>query len=194
MLTAFLFWHQDWQYSVPAVRPVGLQQPAVGDRILLSLAGLNFDKSRPLFLHFFNLNCPCSRFNLDHVRQLIRRHGGEVRFIAVLQGEGGRARLQSEFEKLKLGVESVVDETGAWAEATGVYATPQAVLIDRHERLYFRGNYNLSRYCVGRETEYARIELESILAGRPARGEDAASATAYGCPRPRMIRGGGNSI
>ncbi|MSV30625.1 MAG: AhpC/TSA family protein [Bryobacterales bacterium] len=189
MLTGFVFWQQDWQYSLPAVRPAGWRQPAVGERILLPLAGLTLDKSRPLFLHFFNPDCPCSRFNLDHVRQLIRRHRGDVRFIAVLQGEGGSALLRAKFEKLNLGVESVADETGAWAEAAGVYATPQAVVIDRNERLYFRGNYNISRYCVVPGTEYARIALESILAGLPAKPEDPGAAISYGCPRSKIAKG-----
>jgi hypothetical protein len=192
LLTGLVFWHQDWQYMLPTIRPAGLRQPVLGERIQLSRVGLAFDGGRPVFLHFFNPDCPCSRFNLEHVRHLIRRHRDEVRFVAVLQGEGGRERLNAAFAKLKLGIESVVDETGAWGEATGVYATPQAVLIDRNERLYFRGNYNLSRYCVEPETEYARIQLESLLAGRAAMPEARAAAISYGCPRSRTNKGTGN--
>ena len=192
LLTGSAFWYQDRQYSVPAIRPAGLRQPDVGERIPLSSAGFKFDRSRPLFLHFFNPGCPCSRFNLEHVRQLIRRYHREARFVAVLQGEGESARLKTEFDKLDLGIESVVDETGVWGQITGVYATPQAVLIGRDERLYFRGNYNLSRFCAAPETEFARIALESMLAGRPAKPEDPAAATAYGCPRSGMTMKGGD--
>lgn len=91
--------------------------------------------------------------------------------------------MKQAFEKLNLGIESVVDETGSIGQEAGVYSTPQAVLVDVEGRLYFRGNYNVSRYCAVRETEFARIALESMLAGKPAQPLTAAAATAYGCPR-----------
>jgi len=183
MLTGLGFCHQDLQYSTPTARPAGLDQPGAGERIYLPWAGLRFEAGKLLFLHFFNPDCPCSRYNLDHIRTLMRRHRSEVQFAAVLQGEGGNERLRAAFDRLGLEIESVVDETGLWGEVTGVYATPLAVLLDRNQRLYFRGNYNLSRYCADPETEYARIELESILAGRPAKPESPTASVSYGCPR-----------
>lgn len=180
------FWYQDWQYSLPTTRPAGLDQPAIGER--LSLHGLPKSDGRPVFLHFFNPDCPCSRFNVDHVRELIRKHGSNVRFIAVLQGDGNSKLLQASFEKLDWGIERVVDESGAIGRAAGVYATPQAVLIDGGNKLYYRGNYNLSRYCADPATEFARIALESMLAGKAARPMDPAEETSYGCPLPRSRR------
>lgn len=163
-----------------------------GELVPLFNVGLAFDTSRPLFLHFMNPDCPCSQFNLDHLRQLVRRNRDTVRFIAVLEGTGGPARLREAFGKLNLPVEFVVDEAGEWGTATGVYATPQAVLIGADERLYYRGNYNLSRYCAVPETEFARIGLESLLAGRPSRPEDPAAANSFGCPRSIVATSPGN--
>ena len=179
-----VFWHQDWQYSMPAVRPADLQQPDMGAKLALASVGMPAEKSKPIFLHFFNPDCPCSRFNIEHVRALIRRHHRNVRFIAVLQGEGGARRLAGSFRKLDLGIESIVDEHGEIARLTGVYATPQAALIDPNGRLYYRGNYNLTRYCTSPETEFARIALDKMLAGRPSEPVNIAASTAYGCPRP----------
>jgi hypothetical protein len=174
------FWRQDWQYSLPTPRPDGLQQPSIGAEI--HLASLGRASEKPVFLHFFNPDCPCSAFNVDHIRWLIQRFGTDVEFVAVLQGEGGPERLRSEFEKLHLGMKSVEDSGGEVGRATGVYATPQAVLLDRRGRLYYRGNYNLSRYCSVPETEYARLALEALLAGKPPRPVEPGAATAYGCP------------
>jgi hypothetical protein len=192
LLMGFGFWYQDRQYSIPTVRPAGLHQPMPGELVPLSNTGLAFDTTRPLFLHFFNPDCPCSRFNLDHLRQLVRRNSNAVRFIAVLEGAGEPARLMEAFGKLNLPIESVVDDEGKWGEVTGVYATPQAVLIGPDRRLYFRGNYNLSRYCAAPETEFARIALESLLAGRPSQLEDPAAATSFGCPRSIFAASRGN--
>lgn len=187
-LIAAAFWQQDWRYSLPTPRPSDLRQPEIGERLRMSSAGVSIRGRGPLFLHFFNPDCPCSRFNLDHIRSLIQKNKGKVRFVAVLQGEGGAQHLTEAFQKLGLGIESVVDEDGAVGRLTGVYSTPQAVLIDGSERLYFRGNYNSSRYCTSVESEYARIALESMLAGKASKAVDPGAAISYGCPLPRKNR------
>jgi hypothetical protein len=168
------FWQQDWQSSIPTARPAGITQPLVGEQVSLKLTS-----PKPLFLHFFNPDCPCSRFNVSHLRELIRRHGQDARFVAVLQGDGD---IKGAFDKLGLGIEAVTDKNGALALATGVYATPQAVLIEPNGRLYYRGNYNTSRYCTNGETQFARIALESLLSGRPPSPLTPAASTAFGCP------------
>ena len=179
------FWYQDWRYSLPTPPPKGWTQPALDARI--DLRGTSLDraglKDRPLFLHFFNPECPCSRFNIDHVRTLIRDHGSTVRFVAVLQGERAATLQRSSFEELRLGIDSVVDEDGRLGALTGVYTTPQAVLLDSRGGLYYRGNYNLSRFCTAPETEFARIALESLRSGRSRAPVPPAATTAYGCPR-----------
>lgn len=173
------FWVQDWQYSLPTPRPARLAQTHLGHP--LRLAGLSAltrpADGRPLFLHFFNPSCPCSRFNLDHVRRLVHDHGTRVQFVAVI--EGGTPRTVR-----NLPMPSVADADGAIARACGVYSTPQAVLLDAGGSLYYRGNYNTSRYCAGRSTEFARLALESLLASRPSAASPHAATLAYGCQLP----------
>src|SRR5438067_11194706 len=87
----YVFWLQDWKYSLPTPKPQGLHQIAVGSKPPLpsALARLRRDAAgRPLFLHFFNPDCPCSRFNEDHVRALVRDNGATTRFVAVVEPEG----------------------------------------------------------------------------------------------------------
>ncbi|MBI2687624.1 MAG: TlpA family protein disulfide reductase [Acidobacteria bacterium] len=186
---ATAFWYQDWQYSLPVARPADLYQPAIGSRVSLRHLGFSTNTNQPVFLHFFNPDCPCSRFNLDHIRELIRRHRNDVRFVAVLQGDKPTADLQQAFDDLELGVDSIVDTSGELGRVMGVYATPQAVLIDGKGRLYYRGNYNLARYCADPATEYARIALEAMLAGKsPSPMPDGVNA-ALGCPLPKRKQG-----
>ena len=183
ILIGYSFWQQDWQYSLPTPRPQGLDQLAIGETVDLASTSLPSDISRPISLHFFNPGCPCSRFNVDHIRSLIQSYKSKVRFIAILQGD--EPHLSEAFSKLGLNIESVVDSDGSIAKATGVYATPQAVIIDQQNRLYYRGNYNASRYCAIKETEFARIALETLLDGKPPPQIPAAASTAYGCPLPK---------
>ncbi|MGH9425529.1 MAG: AhpC/TSA family protein [Terriglobia bacterium] len=186
-LTGTLFWYQDWQYSLPTPRPNGLMQPRVGERLSLppALARLVERTRKPVALHFFNPDCPCSRFNLDHVRTLVQRYGSHVEFVAVLQGknDGHPDTLLKAFRKTHLEVLALPDLAGSIARACGVYSTPQAVVING-TKLFFRGNYNLSRYCATRETEFVRIALDALLAGKapPKFGEP--SSLAYGCELP----------
>lgn len=183
------FWFQDWQYSLPTPRPPTLRQPSVGTRLALP-AGLAShwipQDERPLYLHFFSLDCPCSRFNLDHVRELVAKYGKTVRTIVVLQTEDAPASLRG-FQKLNLPVEVVADEGGTIAAAYGVYSTPQAVLLDSEGRLYYRGNYNIARYCADPKTEFVRLALDALTAGKPVPSFPAAASRAYGCALPANL-------
>ncbi|HEV2202751.1 MAG TPA: redoxin domain-containing protein [Bryobacteraceae bacterium] len=186
-LVIAVFWYQDWQYSLPTPRPQDLKQPVLG--MVMSVAEVlpgtaKHDPSRPLLLHFFNPNCPCSRFNLDHIRELTRSYGERVNIVAVLE-EDSPDRLKEGFRKTGLPIEAVVDSNRTLATALGVYSTPQAVILDARGALVFRGNYNSSRYCVDRRTEYARIALDAFLAGRPQPTLEPAAVIAYGCPLPK---------
>src|SRR5215467_8413353 len=123
-LVVAVFWYQDWQYSLPTPRPATLKQPALG--MVLSVAEVlpgpvKRDPSRPMLLHFFNPGCPCSRFNLDHIRELTRAYGNRVNIVAVLE-EDSSEKLASGFRKLGLPIEAVVDSNRALATALGVYS------------------------------------------------------------------------
>jgi len=190
-LVATTFWYQDWRYSLPTPRPSGLEQLALGARVPDSIrAELGPDDGRPVFLHFTSPFCPCSRFVLDHVRELVRAHGREVRFVAVVRPED-----DSEAEPLApdltgLGIEQVADVGGRIAAGLGVYATPQAVVVARDGALWYRGNYNASRYCTSPGSAFARLALEALLGGVPRPAVPEAAARAYGCALPARRPGG----
>ena len=142
-------------------RPVALP-PAV-ERLRAARPG------RPLLLHFFNPSCPCSRFNVDHVRALSSRFQADVTVVAVL-AEGEPATMRAAYRALQLDVPHYVDADRRLADALGVYATPQAAILDGAGRLYFVGNYNRTRYCRDRDTEFARLALEAVVAGGATAG------------------------
>lgn len=195
-LTAIVaaFWYQDWRYSLPTPKPATWQPVPLGARVELPQAVMDWApgvEQQPLFLHFFNPDCPCSRFNLDHLRELVHAYRHKARFVAILQGEDS-ATTQKRFADLDTGIPGVPDVDRRIANACGVYSTPQAVLLDSDQRLLFRGNYNVSRYCTERSTAFARIALESALAGQVVPGFPTAATTAYGCELPQAWRPGKN--
>jgi hypothetical protein len=190
-LVAWVFWEQDVRYMLPTPRPPGLVQPGVGSALPAGqwLARLGVaPRGLPVHLHVFNPDCPCSRFNADHVRELARTYGDRVQFVGLIQvpEDTARADAAAAALALELGMPLAIDEGGAIARAAGVYSTPQAVLVDAAGGLVYRGNYNLSRYHVDRRTEHARLALEALV-GEPAAFTDP-GAPAYGCELPRAAR------
>jgi len=178
------FWYQDWQYSLPTPRPEGLAQPSLGTRVdLETLIGRQSD-GRPVVIHVVNPDCPCSRFNRDHLRTLVRRFGDRVRFVALVQGSDDAPALEQAFAEWDVDIPVVADPGGRKAARLGAYSTPQGVIVGGEGRLYFRGNYNSTRYCADARTEFVRIALEASIAGQalPAMPSDA--TVAYGCPLP----------
>src|SRR5688572_6194173 len=80
---AVLFWRNEWVYNLPT--PVPAQYVAVnaGERIDLS-SMLPQKTDKPVFLHFFNPTCPCSRFNMPHFKELVKEYGDAVNFSIVV--------------------------------------------------------------------------------------------------------------
>jgi hypothetical protein len=191
MFAGYTLWEQDWKWGLPTPRPAGLRQPAVGAPLDLPealAARWSPATARPLLLHFFNPVCPCSRFIQDHVRDLIRVHQGRVTIVAVIEPEGEPVAAQAVARaERELGVPVLLDADGSIASRLGVYSSPQAVVVTPGGTLYYRGNYNLARYCTDSRTEFARIAIEHVLAGDPKYDAPAQARIAYGCPLPSTL-------
>jgi hypothetical protein len=147
-----------------------------------------------MVVHFFNPDCPCSRFNLEHLRRLVERFGDRVQFVAAVQADDDRdaAELEDALAALDLRLVHFVDRGAAVARAAGVYSTPQAVVLARDGRLVYRGNYNTSRYCTDPRTEFVRIALDHLVdpappPGAPLAGALESSPPAYGCRLPADV-------
>ncbi len=179
------FWRLDLRYALPTPIPHAHTAVVPGEVVELppELASRELRSGRPTLLHFYNPECPCSRFNLDHVRELAARHAGAARFVAVLECEPDESSdvLESLLEHFD---QAVFDPSGRIAAAVGVYSTPQAAIVTSDQKLFWRGNYNTSRYCSNRESEFARVALERACAGKAAPPPDERAQTAWGCPLP----------
>lgn len=187
-----VLWDQDLRYSLPTPVPEDLEPPILGTHVLADArvaALLAHHRGRPLLVHTFGAECPCSWFNADHVRNLAHDYGDRVDFVGLVVGPDAREALEA-FAEQDLGFPAIVDVDDRIAHALGVYATPQAVLLDGKGRLDYRGNYNLSRYCIDPLTEFARIAIDALLAGRAAPQFSAAAAIAYGCSLPTDLEPG----
>jgi thioredoxin-related protein len=175
-----LFWYNEWQYSLPTPVPEHYNAVFIGKKIEPD-EKLVFKNNKPLFLHFFNPDCPCSRFNITHFKSLVKQYGSKVNFAVVLLSDKyyNAKAVQKKFD---LNVPVVIDPDIALK--CGVYSTPQAAIINTNQKLYYRGNYNQSRYCVNEKTEYAKIALDGLLQHNQHLVFNQVALRAYGCTLP----------
>jgi len=174
---AWSFWQQEAQYVLPTPVPTGYKPIAFDQKLDLS-AWYKNSEGKPLFVHFFNPYCPCSKFNTPYFVSLSKQYGSKVKFLVVVP-EGITEEETRDFVGNDL--EIIIDTVGMLASAAGVYSTPQAVIIDEDNLLYYRGNYNKSRYCSAKESNYAEIALQSLLNNQIQPTFDPWATTAYGC-------------
>lgn len=178
-----LFWQQELKYVLPTPVPASYRPVAPLSKIETSFLPVRVS-NQPVFLHFFNPDCPCSRFNLQEFKKLARAHSDEVQFVVVFQTDEA-VSAEDLKKKFDLTVPALIDADKRVATACGVYSTPQAVILDQEQRLYYRGNYNKTRYCTARHTAFAQLSLEALLAGQATPYFGELSSKAYGCELPK---------
>jgi len=175
-----LFWYNDWVYQLPTPIPENYKSIPIGQVISLN-EYCETDAAKPIFMHFFNPDCPCSRFNMKHFQSLVRQYGQQVNFVVVVMSKRpftARA-IQDKFD---VNIPVLFDTT--LASLCGVYSTPQAVLLNTEQQLYYRGNYNINRYCTDEKTSYAKIALNGMLRKDSGVLFDPVSLKPYGCSLP----------
>ncbi|RCH53670.1 AhpC/TSA family protein [Mucilaginibacter hurinus] len=175
-----IFWYNDWVYQLPTPVPEHYKAVKFGSQIT-NEGVLDKYAAKPVFLHFFNPRCPCSKFNITHFKALVKEYGSRINFVIVVVSPHQYTEKQIQ-DKFNINLPVVFDSS--LASACGVYSTPQAVLLDSRHQLYYRGNYNSSRYCTDEKTSYAKIALKGLLQDNTRLFFNAKALTAYGCGLP----------
>jgi len=182
---ATVFWYNEWKYSLPTPVPKNYQSVEIGDYINLNTS-INPHNGKPVFVHFFNPNCPCSKFNIPHVRSLVKEYSGEVNFVTVAMCRDS-SHTEAEIQD-QTGIKTPVYFDQSLAKSCGVYSTPQAVILTSDNRLFYRGNFNKSRYCTDKKSYYARIALDSLLNIHTQIVFSQSALKAYGCQLPTCTK------
>lgn len=182
---SYIFWQNELKYRLPTPVPSRYAPPATGE--VIDLKGkLATPVGKPAFIHFFNPDCPCSRFNMPHFKSLVRKYGDKVAFSVVVLDKEKKHNREEVRERFDLEMPISFDES--IADSCGVYSTPQAVLLDADRRLYYRGNYNKSRYCTDAQTNYAQMAIDSFLMQQRKPVFSQYALTAYGCELPNCTK------
>jgi hypothetical protein len=180
---SFLFWQNEIKYTLPTPIPQNFHQIAIGNKVDLKCC---LTDNRPVFIHFFNPDCPCSRFNIPHVSGLIKKYEDRINFKIVVLNNKKKFTIEEIQKKFDAKIPVYFDES--IAENCGVFSTPQAVIVDPSHNLYYRGNYNKTRYCTNADSNYAQMALESLLKKTKIPSFDALALRAYGCSLPECSK------
>ena len=165
VVIGWVFWHQELKYARPTPRPAEFKDVSLGTPIDIQLPGLS-ERKEGTVLHFFNPDCPCSRFDMAHFQKMARKYQDKISFGVILQAEKAED-VEAFRDKYALNLPIILDKDGKISDRCGIYSTPQAVILDQNNVLYFKGNYNKSRFCTRKETSYAEIALDSLILGKP---------------------------
>jgi thiol-disulfide isomerase/thioredoxin len=175
---SYIFWSNEWKYSLPTPVPSNYVTVNIGQHIDID-SKLNVEKDKPVFIHFFNPECPCSRFNAPHFNSLVKKYGNQVSFRVVVINKGKDYTADEIKDRFDFKIPVSFDST--IAQSCGVYSTPQAVIIEGDRKLYFRGNYNRARYCTDEKSNYAQMAIASLLNNESNPLFSQYATKAYGC-------------
>lgn len=178
-----LFWRNEFVYNLPTPVPANYTKVDTGRQIQFAALEIP-SNNKPLFIHFFNPGCPCSRFNITHFKALVKEYHTQVNFAMVVLSPQQFTATEIR-EKYDIDIPVYFDST--IAAACGVYSTPQAVILNAEQQLVYRGNYNKSRYCTDKKTAYARLALNGLLQNKKYAFNQFA-LTAYGCQLPKCTK------
>ncbi len=178
-----IFWQQELRYLLPTPVPSGYQ-PVLPEQPVDLTQYLDQPLHKPVLLHFFSADCPCSRFNIDHFRYLVNRYGDRIDFYVVLPGENTQEVAAKFQDRYDLTLPVLIDRNEQLAKSCGVYSTPQTAIITDQNELYFRGNYNRARYCTAKGTSYAELAIKALEQGAPPPYFAELASQSYGCPLP----------
>lgn len=192
LFIGWMFWQQELKYVLPTPVPDNFKDVAVGERVYLSKYGVQ--REEITMLHFFNPNCPCSRFNMKEFQRLSNKYKDKANVYVILQSSS-EEDMKWFSKKYDLDIPILLDKEGAISDRCGIYSTPQSVLLDRESRIYFKGNYNLTRYCTRKETSFAESAMDSLLQGKELPFWIVNELTVpYGCSLPSDVSESGEEI
>lgn len=175
----YLFWNQELQYNKPTPVPKNYVPVALNTKLEINKF-FDTSGSDPVFMHFFNSNCPCSKFNMKEFEVLSKKYSDKIKFYIVVQDKEGKEYV----DKYNLTIPVIADDNGQLAGLCGVYSTPQAVILNKEHRLYYRGNYNQARFCTKKETRFAEQAITYLLEEKALPAFSELATTPYGCKLP----------
>lgn len=143
----------------------------------LRLASLQ--KAPVTVLLFLSAQCPVSNGYVSRLNALAAEFAGRAAFVGINSNHNEtaeQARVHAVDYALAFSVYK--DNGNLAADTLGIGGTPEAAVLDRQNRLQYRGRIDDSPKVPRVKREDLRLAIEAVLAGRPA---PFAETSAFGC-------------
>lgn len=126
-----------------------------------SLAQQFGEAAGPVALHFWDPDCPCTRFNTPHVRDLMAAYAEKgMRFVVLTPTAALQTRAREEFgPQVEIRVAGPLDPL----------SSPAAVLLDGQGQLAYFGPYSTGANCTTGNGDYVELVLNELDAGNNPR-------------------------
>ena len=132
-----------------------------------------------MVLHFWDPDCPCSRFNQVHVRELVKQYAAQgIRFMVVAHSSSQHSRTQLEHQARAVfgDVSLILDSELTLGDA--VPSTPAAMVVDANRQLAYFGPYSNGAVCLSGNGKFVENILDDLLVGK---NSQQINTLAYGC-------------
>jgi len=115
-------------------------------------------------VHFWNPDCPCSRFNQPHVQQIMSDYGkNNVQFTVVVSGATEKIRQQRQIEARKIfNAKAFVDIRSDWPMENGPPSSPAVGVISSSGELVYFGPYSLGARCSPEKGKFVEKVIDEL--------------------------------
>jgi hypothetical protein len=131
---------------------------------------------RATVYHFWDPDCPCTRFNTPHVRELVEQYSASGVEFVVVPAPGVRYDTAAIETRFGAGVRAL---DASLITQVAVPSSPAAVLVSSDRDIAYFGPYSSGAFCGGENGRYVEDALERSLAGNPAAPLDVFAAGCY---------------
>lgn len=170
-ITITAFWVLQWQY----LRPFPKETLAVSSQFfegaalnLPAVHGLQADKSGSV-IHFWDPECPCTRFSTPHVRDLIAQADaqGFTSTVIVNRGINSDAGSRLKSARKTFGEQIAIQLwSESLAEQLPIPASPSALVMSKEGRLSYVGPYSSDAFCSTEDGAFVEEAMTQIASGK----------------------------
>lgn len=115
-------------------------------------------------IHFWNPDCPCSRFNEVHVKKIISDYADKnVEFSVVVSGKTSQQRnAYSELAKQVFNFDAVKAIRSDWPMEQGPPSSPAVAIMNKQGKLVYFGPYSLGARCSPDKGKFVEKALDGL--------------------------------
>jgi hypothetical protein len=134
-------------------------------------------------VHFWDPDCPCSRFNEVHVKKIIADYKGQnVEFTVVVRGQTQEVRTERKLQAQQVFNDVAVKEViSDWPVDKGPPSSPAVGVMNNDGELVYFGPYSLGARCTQDKGQFVEKVLDGLSTKKTSINKKQLNTLAVGC-------------